>query len=133
EEAFFQAGATGGTIASSAFQLTLDIFDRRYPAARYNHYVFYASDGDNFGDDRELADRLLCRLGTRANFMGFVETPQNPHESGRSETGRLVHSLQVRNYPVGTYTVHDDSAIWDAIRQFFNQQAQTETAQADDA
>lgn len=123
EEAFFQAGATGGTIASSAFQLTLDIFDRRYPAARYNHYVFYASDGDNFGDDRELADRLLCRLGTRANFMGFVETPQNPHESGRSETGRLFHSLQVRDYPAAIYTVHRDTDIWAAIRSFFRQQA----------
>jgi len=123
EEEFFQVSATGGTIASSAFELTLNVFEQRYPASRYNHYLFYASDGDNFGDDRELANRLLCRLGNMTNFMGFVETPQNPHESGRSETGRLFRSLQVRNYAVGTYTVHDDRDIWDAIRRFFRQQA----------
>lgn len=133
EEEFFQVTATGGTIASSAFRLTRDIFEQRYPVGRYNHYMFYASDGDNFGDDRELANGLLCQLGDVANYMGFVETPQNPHESGRSETGRLFRSLQVRDYPVGTYTVHNDGDIWDAIRRFFNQQAETQTAQEADA
>lgn len=128
EEQFFQVSATGGTIASSAFELTLDVFARRYPASRYNHYLFYASDGDNFGDDRELADKLLCRLGDMTNFMGFVETPQNPHETGRSETGRLFRSLQARDFPVGAYTVHDDSDIWEAIRRFFRQQAESGNA-----
>ncbi|MDN5938108.1 MAG: DUF444 family protein [Salinisphaera sp.] len=123
EEEFFQVTATGGTIASSAFALTLELFEQRYPPSRYNLYLFYASDGDNFGDDREVADRLLCRLGAMVNFMGFVETPQNPLESGRSETGRLFKALQARDHPVGIYTVHRDSDIWDAIRAFFRQQA----------
>src|SRR5699024_7198323 len=76
EEEFCQVSATGGTIASSASRLALDIFTQRYPASRFNHYVFYASDGDNFADDRNQADALLCRLAGMSNFMGFVETPQ---------------------------------------------------------
>jgi sporulation protein YhbH len=124
EEEFFQVTATGGTVASSAFTLALDIFTERFQSARYNQYLFYASDGDNFGDDRGLADALLARLGAMTNFMGFVETPQNPLESARSETGRLFRSLVARGYPVASYTLHQDSDIWDAIRSFFRQQAE---------
>lgn len=129
EEQFFQVTATGGTIASSAFRLVLDIFARRYPARRYNHYLFYASDGENFADDQQLAGNLLSRLGDIVNFMGFVETPQNPHESGISETGRLFRSLESRNYPAGIYTLHDRSDIWNAVRRFFRREARADTEQ----
>lgn len=127
EEQFFQVTATGGTTASSAFRLVLDIFARRYPARRYNHYLFYASDGENFADDQQLAGNLLSRLGDIVNFMGFVETPQNPHESGISETGRLFRSLESRNYPAGIYTLHDRSDIWNAVRRFFRREARADT------
>lgn len=123
EEQFFQVAATGGTTASSAFGLALEIFAKRYPARRYNHYLFYASDGENFADDQERAGGLLSKLGDLVNFMGFVETPQNPHESGLSETGRLFRSLESRNYPVGTYTIHGRGDVWGAVRRFFQREA----------
>ncbi|MYN11795.1 DUF444 family protein [Pusillimonas sp. TS35] len=123
EEEFFQVTATGGTIASSAFSLALDIFAKRYPTRCYNHYLFYASDGENFADDQELAGSLLRKLGDIVNFMGFVETPQNPHESGVSATGRLFRSMESRDYPAGTYTMHDRGDVWEAVRRFFQREA----------
>ncbi|WP_345798213.1 DUF444 family protein [Castellaniella sp. MT123] len=129
EEQFFQVAATGGTTASSAFKLALDIFAKRYPARRYNHYLFYASDGENFADDQELAGSLLRELGDIVNFMGFVETPQNPHESGQSETGRLFRSLESRHYPVGTYTMHERGDVWNAVRRFFQREASANAAE----
>ena len=86
--------------------------------------------GSNYqtaADDRGLADSLLCELGDIANFIGFLETPQNPHESGLSEIGRLFRSLESRNYPVGTYTVHERGDIWNAVRRFFQRQADAQT------
>ncbi len=126
EEEFFQVSATGGTIASTAFRLAIDVFHERFSPARYNLYLFYASDGDNFGDDREAADAALSELGSMVNLMGFVETPQNPFESRKSETGRLFRSLESRNFPVAGYTVHADSDVWEAIRAFFHRQASAE-------
>ncbi|CAM5181590.1 hypothetical protein CDEF62S_05291 [Castellaniella defragrans] len=123
EEQFFQVTASGGTAASSAFRLALDIFAQRYPTRRYNHYLFYASDGENFADNHELAAGLLRELGGIANFMGFVETPQNPHESGISEIGRLFHSLESLGYPAGIFTMHGRGNIWDAVRGFFQREA----------
>ena len=130
EEEFFQVSATGGTVASSALRLVGDIFAERFEPGRYNQYVFYASDGDNFGDDRETAKSLAAGLGSTVNFMGFVETPQNPLESGRSETGQLFRSLAARGLPVGSYTLHKDSDIWEAIRRFFQHQARSTDAGA---
>jgi hypothetical protein len=127
EEEFFKTTATGGTVASSAFRLAHDILGSRYDPGRYNAYLFYASDGDNFADDRHAAYDGLVELGRLLNFMGFVETPQNHLESARSETGRLFRALEARGFPVGSYTVHKDTDIWEAIRAFFRQQA----AQAD--
>ncbi|HKL77153.1 MAG TPA: DUF444 family protein [Gammaproteobacteria bacterium] len=124
EEEFFQASATGGTVASSGLRLVRDIFNDRYDPGQYNQYLFYASDGDNFGDDRRSAEALLAELGEMVNFMGFVETPQNPLEAAKSEMGRLFKALEVRDYPVGSFTVHEEGDIWDAIREFFRQQAQ---------
>ncbi|MCC5857972.1 MAG: DUF444 family protein [Ectothiorhodospiraceae bacterium] len=123
EESFFQVAATGGTVASSAFRLVREIFSERYPPAHYNQYVFYASDGDNFADDRQAAEALLLELAGQVNFMGLVETPQNRFESSRSETGRLFKALEARNHPVGSFTVHSEADIWEAIRAFFQRQA----------
>jgi uncharacterized protein len=130
EEEFFQASATGGTVASSAFRLAHSVLSTRYDPARYNAYVFYASDGDNFADDGHAAQERLAELGRLTNFMGFVETPQNHLETSRSATGRLFRALQSRGYPVASYTVHKDGDIWDAIRAFFQQQA-AQAASAD--
>jgi uncharacterized protein len=126
EEEFFQITATGGTVGSSAFRLAQGILADRYDESQFNTYVFYASDGDNFGDDRQRAMDALTALAERANFMGFVETPQNFLESGRSETGRLFSALRARDYPVDTYTVHEHEQIWEAIRAFFVHEARQE-------
>jgi len=123
EEEFFQVRATGGTVASTAFALAHDVLVERYDPARFNAYVFYASDGDNFGDDRHRAHDRLLAVGELTNYMGFIETPQNFLENGRSEMGRLFASLVARGYPVGNYTVHEHNDIWAAIEAFFRHEA----------
>ena len=126
EAEFFQVTATGGTVASTGLQRVQAIFDERYPVSQFNQYVFYASDGDNFADDRDAAEQAAARLAAQVNFMGLVETPQNRFEAARSETGRLFKSLEARDYPVSSYTVHGDQDIWEAIRAFFRRQAAVE-------
>lgn len=124
EEEFFKVSATGGTIASSAFALARGILTDRHDTERYNAYIFYASDGDNFADDRRKVNDLLIGLGERVNFMGFLETPQNFLENGRSEMGRLFRALAARDFPVASYTVHEADDIWGAIRAFFRHEAE---------
>lgn len=123
EEEFFRVSASGGTVASSAFVLAREIIAERYDPANFNVYLFYASDGDNFADDRRLAYERLAELGELVNFMGFVETPQNFLENGRSEMGRLFKALEARDFPVASFTLHKHDQVWDAIRTFFLREA----------
>src|SRR4029078_6375031 len=45
-EDFFRTSGTGGTASSAAFALADEVLHSRYDPARYNSYVFYASDGE---------------------------------------------------------------------------------------
>ena len=123
EADFFNVSASGGTVASSGFRLARQILTERYPESHYNAYAFYASDGDNFGDDQRAASEHLYHLGSRVGFMGFVETPQNFLEDGRSEVGRLFQAMEARNLPVACHTVHKHEDVWEAIRDFFGRKS----------
>ena len=122
EEEFFKVSAHGGTVASSAFEKMLDLLADRYDAAQYNVYLFYASDGENFTEDRKPALDALLRLGRLASFMGYVESV--PHKTlGRdSETTYLFRQVAEQGMPCGTFQLAEDQHVWEAIRAFFQQQ-----------
>ncbi len=62
EADFFKVTGEGGTVASTAFDLVLQIIRTRCDPSRYNLYLFYASDGDNFREDQAAALQALQRL-----------------------------------------------------------------------
>ncbi len=53
EEEFFTRGESGGTKASSAYQLALELVEQRYRPEDWNIYPFHFSDGDNWPSDNE--------------------------------------------------------------------------------
>src|SRR5690606_8107608 len=74
EDGFFQVTGTGGTGASTAFNLALEMIENEYDPSQYNGYLFYASDGENFTEDRAAASEGLKRLAELLNYVGYVET-----------------------------------------------------------
>lgn len=125
EDEFFSVRASGGTEASKAFALALDLLEDRYDPARYNTYLFYASDGDNFAADHDAAWASLCKLGESMNYMGYVEIARRAPDKLNSEMGRLFADLG-RRARAHSYAVTGQDDIWDAIRAFFTHQAQDE-------
>ena len=74
EDEFFNSRENGGTIVSSALQLTSDIIKERYPLQDWNVYCAQASDGDNFYNDsvkcvKVLEDDLLPKV----QYMAYLE------------------------------------------------------------
>jgi len=128
EEEFFQVRATGGTVASSAFRKVLDIIDERYDPSAYNIYVFYASDGENFTDDRGPASQALHQLGENSNFIGYLETGRAIQGLDETETALLFYRMEKRGLPVATYNLGREEDIWNAIRRFFQRQASEQQA-----
>jgi len=123
EQEFFQVAGTGGTVASSAFEKVLDLIDQRYNPARYNIYLFYASDGENASEDRPRAAAALHRLGAVASSIGYVEISSALHRR-ETETTALFRALASADAAVSSYVLTAPEEVWNAIRAFFSDRSQ---------
>jgi len=126
ESEFFQVSGSGGTVASTAFRKVLEIAAQRYDPGRFNTYVFYASDGANFHNDREAAEAALTELGQSANYIGYVETTSGAQPPLQSETALLFEKLEAATHAAGKHALSTPESVWDAIRAFFRRRAEAE-------
>lgn len=123
EADFFQVSGMGGTVASTAFRLALQLLQERYDQASYNSYLFYASDGDNFAEDRAAASAVLGHLARRVNYMGYIETlPGAPHMLD-TEMRRLWQERERQGLPAHTALLANGDDVFLALRQFLMPQA----------
>jgi uncharacterized sporulation protein YeaH/YhbH (DUF444 family) len=122
ESEFFQVRGSGGTVASSAFTLVRELVAARYDPARYNVYLFYGSDGENFKDDHEAATASLREVAALASYVGYVETPVSEERALDSETAGIVKAVAVEGNAIGAYALTTNESVWDAIRSFFRDQ-----------
>ena len=127
EADFFQVSGSGGTIASSAFRLTRDLVRTELDAARDNVYMFYASDGENFTEDRGAASAALAELGATLNYIGYVETLPGMPRSLDTEMRRLCNELEARGLPIGSSVLANADDVWRALRKFFLQETGVDT------
>ncbi len=126
EQEFFEVSGSGGTVASTAFRKILEIAAQRYDPSRFNTYVFYASDGANFHNDREAAQAALNELGALANYVGYVETASVAQQALQSETAMLFEQLEAATGAAGRHALSSPESVWDAIRAFFTRRTETE-------
>lgn len=75
EEQFYTYRYGGGTQCSSAFEAVSEQLVNRYPPEKFNVYVFYFSDGDNWGGDNDRIVKLVNeRLGPNVvNMIGITQ------------------------------------------------------------
>ena len=75
EDRFYKLRMGGGTICSSAMRYIAKQLKHRYPPEKWNIYVFYFSDGDNWMDDnpkfvKAVRDELPPE---RVNLVGITQ------------------------------------------------------------
>lgn len=128
EADFFQVSGIGGTIASSAFRLVLDVVRREHLAGQTNLYLFYASDGENFTEDRAATLQGLDELAGMFNYLGFVETLPGVTRSLDTEMRRLFADLEARGRPVGASVLSNGDDVWRALKHFFGERAGAQAA-----
>ncbi|WP_062284575.1 sporulation protein YhbH [Neomoorella mulderi] len=115
EEEFFAKGESGGTRCSSAYQLALEIIDKRYPPADYNIYPFHFTDGDNLPSDNETCLEAVQLLLPKVNLLGYGEIV-NPYY----RTSTLMNVLKrIKDERLVTVAIKDKSEVYQALRQFF--------------
>ncbi|MGK5047349.1 DUF444 family protein [Janthinobacterium sp. GB4P2] len=123
EAEFFQVNGMGGTMASSAFRLSRDLLQEHYAPGRYNAYLFYASDGENFSEDRGAASLALGDLAAVLSYMGYVETLPGVPRSLETEMHSLCAEHERRGLPLHSSILSRTDDVWAAIRTFFQHEA----------
>lgn len=124
ETDFFQVSGQGGTKSSTALELAEQILQERFDNSQYNSYLFYATDGENFSNDREQAAASLQRLAPQLNFAGYAEVSHSSSRALNTEVGRLWQNLAHDRQRCGSYALSSEADVWPAIKAFFNAQAE---------
>ncbi|MDQ1833504.1 DUF444 family protein [Massilia scottii] len=119
ESEFFQVTGAGGTMASSAFRLVLDLIRTELAPSQNNLYMFYASDGENFTEDRTATSAALTELGKLLNYTGYIETLPGAPRTLETEMRRLCNELQRRGVAIGSTVLSNPDDVWSALRKFF--------------
>jgi len=82
EHEFFYSQETGGTIASSALELMINIIADRYNENEWNIYGAQASDGDNWADDSPHCQNLMRnKILPKTRYFSYIEITQRAHQS----------------------------------------------------
>ncbi|MDI3339937.1 MAG: sporulation protein YhbH [Sphaerobacter sp.] len=127
EEEFFTRGESGGTKASSAYQLALDLIAQRFNPVSWNIYPFHFSDGDNWPSDNELCRQLAERLLSQANLFGYGEIRQGRY----AYQSTLMHTFQQLDSPkFVTVTIGEKAEVYPALRRFFGPGVASGTARS---
>jgi len=121
EEEFFYSRETGGTIVSSALELTRDIIAQRYPPTDWNIYAAQASDGDNWNDDSPVCQQLLAtQLLPQLRYYAYVEITRREHQGLWEHYTHLLENHD--NFAMQHIREYDD--IYPVFREFFRKQTQ---------
>lgn len=82
EHDFFYARETGGTLVSSALDLTDKLIEKRYSPTDWNIYVAQASDGDNWDEDVNKCTRIITnKILPLTQYYSYIEITDGQHQS----------------------------------------------------
>jgi uncharacterized protein len=75
EDQFYTYRYGGGTICSSVFDMVSDQLENRFPPHKFNIYVFYFTDGDNWNNDNEKVVQIIKEKLPQGvvNFIGITQ------------------------------------------------------------
>ena len=123
EEEFFHTTGTGGTAASSMLVLSHNLVRERFDPARYNLYLFYASDGENAPQDRDPTVAALRDIVPDLNYLGYFEIRSASSYTTHTEISNILGEVRRDHPAIGMRQGASQEDVWNALRDFFSQQA----------
>ncbi len=119
EEQFFSRVSSGGTMVSSAYNMALDVAEKRFNPASWNIYSFHCSDGDNFGFDTNNMLIAAEKLKNISQLFGYCEIVPTD-ESGWSSDDKLsVHLAQLCSRDFKMAEIKEKEDVWSAFKIMF--------------
>ena len=118
EEKFYKYRMGGGTVCSSALRIIADQFGNRFPPDAWNIYVFYFTDGDNWGSDNEQFVKILKEEFTpgRVNLVGITQVmPWSYDDSVKEYVDAEIQKKNLDSKVVKTVSIGSEEVDQDDI------------------
>lgn len=122
EDDFFYSKDSGGTVVSTALELTLKIIKERYPLADWNIYVAQASDGDNYSADRSATLDAMERLLPLAQYYAYVEVRPVTFSLGMTDLWKTYKALEDAYKNLAMRRVVSMPDIWKVFKELFSKE-----------
>ena len=132
EDDFFKRGSMGGTVMSTALQMTKDIISKRYHPSSWNIYTFYSGDGENWSFDDEKTVRLFDEIKDLSQMVCYAEIDPRSHPESdlsflsksfkysQSETTNLWQKLtKITDKSFKRVKISKPSHIWMSFKHIF--------------
>ena len=119
EEQFFSRISSGGTIVSSAYNLALEIAEKRFHPSLWNVYAFHCSDGDNFGFDTNDMLTAAGKLKDICQIFGYCEIVPTDEPSWNNDDRLSVHLAQLASKDMKLVEIKEKTDVWDAFKVMF--------------
>jgi len=119
EEQFFSRIASGGTVVSSAYNLALEVAEKRFHPSLWNIYAFHCSDGDNFGFDTNNMLIAATKLKELCQLFGYCEIIPSDEPVWNNDERLSVHLAQLASRSVKLVEIKEKSDVWSAFKVMF--------------
>ncbi len=120
EDTFFYSRETGGSVVSSALNLTSKIIQERFPTAEWNIYAAQASDGDNWNSDSLDCHKIMTEhIMPYVQYYAYIEITEDRHQRLWQEYLDLDENWD--NFAM--QRIEQISDIYPVFRQLFQKQA----------
>ncbi len=115
EEQFYKYRYGGGTQCSSAFEAISEQLVNRYPPNKFNIYVFYFTDGDNYPNDTQrVVEIMKTKLGPNVvNMIGVTQIcPWNSGANVKTQIDESVNKGELNSEHVKTISIAPKKSSW---------------------
>jgi uncharacterized sporulation protein YeaH/YhbH (DUF444 family) len=121
---FFGIRSGGGTRISSAYELTRDVLEERYPWSEWNRYVFAAGDSENSSND--TTDNVVPLMESiPANLHAYVEAQPGGAAINATHAEELEKAFGDSDEVAVAYVSEPDDVV-DAIYEILSTEAEAE-------
>ena len=108
EDKFYRYRMGGGTACSSAFKLISQQFENRFQPKNWNIYVFYFTDGDNWGEDNSELINVINKefKFDKVNLVGVTQIYSfDKHNSVKKQLDDAALTSKISNVNLKTYDI----------------------------
>jgi len=117
---FFHETGKGGTMISSALELTMKIIQDRYPPSEYNIYCAQATDNENQFQDNLKCDNILRQtLLPLCQYYIHIHVEDTAFYRDLDEYGNMIEYLQKHNKNLVTCLLKYKGDVWKEFSRIF--------------